>query len=209
MILLIDNYDSFVFNLARYVGELGFERCVKRNDEITLDEIEHLNPSHIIISPGPCTPLQAGISMRVIEHFGVLRVPILGVCLGHQAIGQVFGGTILRAKHPMHGKSSLITHNEQSLFKDIPNPLRVARYHSLIVSEVDLPDSLSVTARCNRGEVMGLQHRDLPIFGVQFHPESVLTDCGHSLLRNFLQLGCPWHLNIQSQPSNRVIKLTN
>jgi para-aminobenzoate synthetase component 2 len=186
MILLIDNYDSFVYNLARYVGELGFERIVKRNDHVTLHEIEQLQPSHIIISPGPCAPLQAGISLEVIRYFGERRVPILGVCLGHQAIGQVYGGEIVRAKHPMHGKSSLITHDEVGLFAGLANPMRVARYHSLIVNEDNLPQQLQVTARCDRGEIMALQHRTLPVFGVQFHPESVLTEQGYALLRNFL-----------------------
>jgi anthranilate synthase/aminodeoxychorismate synthase-like glutamine amidotransferase len=186
MILLIDNYDSFVFNLARYISELGFERCVKRNDQVTLQEIEILNPSHIIISPGPCTPSHAGISMSVIRYFGERGVPILGVCLGHQAIGQVYGGTVTRAKHPMHGKSSLIMHNNTALFSDLSNPLRVARYHSLIVSDEQLPQELEVTARCEAGEIMALQHRHFPVFGVQFHPESVLTEGGHELVSNFL-----------------------
>jgi anthranilate synthase/aminodeoxychorismate synthase-like glutamine amidotransferase len=185
MILLIDNYDSFVYNLARYVSELGYERVVKRNDEISLTEIELLNPSHIIISPGPCTPLEAGISMDVIREFGS-RIPILGVCLGHQAIGQVYGGIVARAKHPMHGKASLITHDQTKLFSGLPNPLNVARYHSLIVSEENFPANLQITARCEAGEIMSLQHRTYPIYGVQFHPESVLTQSGHQLLANFL-----------------------
>lgn len=185
MILLIDNYDSFVYNLARYVNELGFAACVKRNDQVSLAEIEVLNPSHIIISPGPCTPLQAGISMDVIRIFGS-RIPLLGVCLGHQAIGQVFAGTIGKAKHPMHGKSSCITHNEQHIFKGLNNPLRVARYHSLVVSDENFPKELSITARCEAGEIMALRHQEWPIVGVQFHPESVLTECGYDLLRNFL-----------------------
>jgi anthranilate synthase/aminodeoxychorismate synthase-like glutamine amidotransferase len=186
MIVLIDNYDSFVFNLARYVSELGYDYCVKRNDKITLKEIENLNPSHIIISPGPCTPLQAGISMPVIRHFSQREIPILGVCLGHQAIGEVYGGTIQRAKYPMHGKSALIQHNNMGLFAGLPNPLRVARYHSLIVSDDHFPEELTVTARCNAGEMMALQHKSKPIFGVQFHPESILTEQGHDLLNRFL-----------------------
>lgn len=186
MILLIDNYDSFVFNLSRYVSELGFQPCVKRNNQVSLQEIEALNPSHIIISPGPCTPLQAGISMDVIQHFGERKVPILGVCLGHQAIGQVFGGTVLRAKRPMHGKSSLIQHIGENVFANLPNPLRVARYHSLIVSDEDFPSMLKVTAYCDEGEIMALQHRSFPIFGVQFHPESILTEKGYDLINNFL-----------------------
>lgn len=185
MILLIDNYDSFVYNLARYVGELGYERFVKRNDKISLDEIILLNPSHIIISPGPYAPEQAGISMDVIRYFGS-HIPILGVCLGHQAIGQVYGGIITRAKNPMHGKSSLIIHDERNIFKGLENPLRVARYHSLIVSEENLPQELSIIARDEAGEIMALQHNDFPVFGVQFHPESVLTQGGYQLLQNFL-----------------------
>jgi len=185
MILLIDNYDSFVYNLARYVGELGFQRCVARNDAMSLTEIEDLQPSHIIISPGPCAPEQAGISMSVIQHFGS-RIPILGVCLGHQAIGQVYGGKIERAKRPMHGKSSHVTHAAKGLFQDIPNPLSVGRYHSLIVSEEGLSKDLEITARSEEGEIMALAHREHPVMGVQFHPESVLTDKGYELLKNFI-----------------------
>jgi anthranilate synthase/aminodeoxychorismate synthase-like glutamine amidotransferase len=184
MILLIDNYDSFVYNLARYVSELGFKRCVKRNDQITLDEITTLNPSHIIISPGPRAPDQAGISLELVRHFGE-RIPILGVCLGHQVIAQAYGGIITRAQRPMHGKTSSIMHNEKDLFEKIPNPLQAARYHSLIVDETNFPTILSVTARCDKGEVMGLRHNVFPVFGVQFHPESVLTQHGHILLKNF------------------------
>ena len=186
MIVLIDNYDSFVYNLARYVSELGVEPLVKRNDQISLAEIAALNPSHIIISPGPCTPLQAGISMDVIRTFAS-DIPILGVCLGHQAIGQVFGGVIAKAKYPMHGKASLITHDQQAIFAGLKNPLRVARYHSLVVSDEDFPTALCVTARCDAGEIMALRHRDYPVIGVQFHPESVLTELGYDLLRNFIQ----------------------
>lgn len=185
MILLIDNYDSFVYNLARYVGELGFERLVKRNDAMTLEEIKALKPSHIIVSPGPKAPEQAGISMAVIREF-TGRIPILGVCLGHQAIGQVFGGVVARAKRPLHGKASLISHDRKNLFRNLPNPLRVARYHSLIVSDENFPSELNVTARCEGGEIMALEHRDYPVFGVQFHPESVLTEGGYDLLKNFL-----------------------
>jgi anthranilate synthase/aminodeoxychorismate synthase-like glutamine amidotransferase len=188
MIVLLDNYDSFVFNLARYVSELGFQRCVKRNDQTSLEEIEALNPSHIIISPGPCAPLQAGISMDVIQYFGERRIPILGVCLGHQAIGQVYGSTVMRAKRPMHGKSSLVQHTGDGLFANLPNPLRAARYHSLIVDELHLSSMLKITARCNIGEIMALEHRYLPIFGVQFHPESVLTEMGYELINNFLKM---------------------
>lgn len=183
MILLIDNYDSFVYNLARYVSELGFSRIVKRNDAITLAEIEALNPSHIILSPGPSAPEQAGITMAVIEHFGS-SIPILGVCLGHQAIGQVYGGLVSRAEKAIHGKSAIIKHNGEKIFSGLKNPLSVARYHSLIVSVV--PPILEVTASSLTGEVMGLAHRQYPVFGVQFHPESVLSECGHELMRNFL-----------------------
>lgn len=185
MILLIDNYDSFVYNLARYVGELGFARLVVRNDAINLCEIEQMNPSHIIISPGPCAPDQAGISLDVIKRFNS-SIPILGVCLGHQAIGQAFGGKVVRAKNPMHGKASYITHDAQKIFLNIENPLRVGRYHSLIVSDDHFPEELLVTARCEHGEIMSLRHRLYPVYGVQFHPESVLTTSGHAILKNFL-----------------------
>ena len=187
MILLIDNYDSFVYNLARYVSELGFAPHVVRNDAITLEKISELSPSHIIISPGPCTPNEAGISMEVIQHLGS-STPLLGVCLGHQAIGQVYGGRVLSAKRPMHGKASQITHDEKGIFAQLDNPLKVARYHSLIVSDDDFPSALCVTARCEVGEIMALRHREYPIFGVQFHPESVLTQQGHDLLRNFIRM---------------------
>lgn len=187
MILFIDNFDSFVHNLARHVRELHFKTTVRRNNDITLAEIETLKPTHIIISPGPCAPQQAGISMEVIRHFGQ-SVPILGVCLGHQAIGEVYGGRIERAKRPMHGKASSIYHHASSLFQGLPSPLQVGRYHSLIVSEQGLPEILKVTARCEEGEIMGLQHSTYPVFGVQFHPESVLTDHGYQLLSHFLAI---------------------
>ena len=187
MILLIDNYDSFVYNLARYVSELGFERIVKRNNAITIDEIKLLRPSHIIISPGPRAPDQAGISLQVVRELGA-TIPILGVCLGHQVIGQAYGGKVVRAQHPMHGKSSIITHNELGIFKGIKKELPVARYHSLIVRETDLPAELEVIARDLAGEIMGLAHREFLVYGVQFHPESVLTHNGHDLLNNFLQI---------------------
>lgn len=185
MILLIDNYDSFVHNLARYVRELGYETIVKRNTDISLQETANLNPSHIIISPGPCTPSEAGISMDVIKYFGP-TIPILGVCLGHQAIGQVYGGKVVRAKHPMHGKASEISHNGKTLFLGIENPIKVARYHSLVIADESFSVELQVTARCSNGEIMAVKHRQYPVFGVQFHPESVLTDCGYELLQNFL-----------------------
>ncbi|MEN8172604.1 MAG: aminodeoxychorismate/anthranilate synthase component II [Chloroflexota bacterium] len=187
MILIIDNYDSFVYNLARYVSELGHERRVVRNNEITLDEIARLAPSHIIVSPGPCTPNEAGISNDVIEHFGA-SIPILGVCLGHQCIGQVYGGRIVLAKQPVHGKTSPITHDGAGVFQGIPSPFNATRYHSLILKRADLPDDLIVTANSPDGEIMGLRHRKHPVVGVQFHPEAVLTEGGYTLLGNFLKL---------------------
>lgn len=187
MILLIDNYDSFVYNLARYVNELGFSCVVKRNDAISLAAISEMNPSHIIISPGPCTPNEAGISMDLIRAFAGI-FPILGVCLGHQAIGQVYGATVSRARRPMHGKSSLITHAQKELFRGLENPLRVGRYHSLIVEAENFPEDLEITARCEMGEVMAIKHKKFPVMGVQFHPESVLTESGYALLNNFLQM---------------------
>ncbi len=186
MVVLIDNYDSFVYNLARYVGELGYAHQVFRHDAITIDELRTLNPSHIIISPGPGDPQQAGISLEIFNHFSG-SVPILGVCLGHQALGEAFGGRVVRAKCPMHGKASQISHSGTGIFKNIPNPLIVARYHSLIVESESLPESLRVTAWSAEGEIMALEHRSLPVLGVQFHPESVLTEYGYELLRNFLE----------------------
>lgn len=184
MILLIDNYDSFVHNLARYVRELGYATEVHRNDALTLDQIETLQPSHIILSPGPCTPNQAGITLDVIHHFAK-HIPILGVCLGHQAIGQAFGGEIIQAKHPTHGKASVIHHNETGIFQDIPSPMKAARYHSLVVAKINLPACLDIIATTDDGDIMGLQHHTYPTFGVQFHPESILTEGGHQLLLNF------------------------
>lgn len=185
MILLIDNYDSFVYNLARYVGELGFSRRVFRNNEITLEEIQSLNPSHIILSPGPCAPDQAGISLELVKKFSGL-IPILGVCLGHQAIGQAYGALITKAKRPMHGKSSLINHNDHALFRGLPELLTVGRYHSLIVDEQGLSPEIEIIARSEEGEVMAIAHKKHPVFGLQFHPESVMTEHGHHLLKNFL-----------------------
>lgn len=184
MILLIDNYDSFVYNLARYVSELGHAFIVKRNDQITLQEIAELKPSHIILSPGPKAPNQAGICLDVIKEFGK-TIPILGVCLGHQAIGQAYGGKVARARHPMHGKSSLMSHHKNTIFKDMPNPLRIGRYHSLIVTDEFLPQELEVIARCEHGEIMAIKVKDHPVFGVQFHPESIMTEGGYQLLENF------------------------
>lgn len=192
MILLIDNYDSFVYNLAQYLGELGWEPAVYRNDALTPDEVEKMSPSHIVISPGPGTPLDAGVSNELISRFGG-RIPILGVCLGHQCIGHVYGGRIVRAPVPMHGKSSSVYHDGRTVFLGLPNPFNAARYHSLMISPDSVPDCLEVSARTDTGEIMGVRHREWVVEGVQFHPESVLTDMGHELLRNFLgQCSATW-----------------
>ncbi|GAV20061.1 anthranilate synthase component II [Mariprofundus micogutta] len=185
MILVIDNYDSFTFNLVQYLGELGETPLVYRNDKITLDEIADLKPDHLLVSPGPCTPHEAGISTEVIRRFSG-EIPILGVCLGHQSISAVFGGQVIRAPRLMHGKTSLIEHNGEGVFKGLPSPFTATRYHSLIVPE-PLPDCLVKTAWTGEGELMGLRHREHPTFGVQFHPESILTEHGHAMLKNFLQ----------------------
>jgi anthranilate synthase/aminodeoxychorismate synthase-like glutamine amidotransferase len=185
MILVIDNYDSFVHNLARYLRELGWATQVVRNDGFSLDDIAALRPSHIVISPGPCTPNEAGISVSTVRRFGS-SIPILGVCLGHQSIGQAFGGRIVRARRPMHGKTSMIRHNNGGIFAGLPNPLQATRYHSLVVAKEDLPEDLMITAESQEGEIMALAHRRHPIVGVQFHPEAVLTEHGYDLLRNFL-----------------------
>lgn len=185
MILIIDNYDSFTYNLAQYLGELGREPVVYRNDSLTLEDIEDLAPSHIIISPGPCTPLEAGISNDVLWRFSG-RIPILGVCLGHQCIGYVFGGQVVRAPVPTHGKSSLIKHDGKKVYIDLPNPFEAGRYHSLVVKRETLPSSLALTAQTGDGVVMGIRHRDYVVEGVQFHPESIMTGEGHRLLSNFL-----------------------
>lgn len=186
MILLIDNYDSFVYNLARYVSQLGFVYQVKRNDEITIDDIIAINPTHIILSPGPCTPNQAGITLDVIRFFAQ-KIPILGICLGHQAIGQAFGGKIIKASKPTHGKASLIYHNEKGIFNNVQTPFWAARYHSLVISADNFPeDALVITAHSEDGDIMGIQHKQHKIIGVQFHPESVLTENGYQLLLNFL-----------------------
>ena len=187
MLLLIDNYDSFTYNLAQYLGELGAEVRVERNDALTVDEVAALAPARIVISPGPCTPNEAGISLEVIRRLAG-TVPILGVCLGHQAIGQAFGGKVVRAAKVMHGKTSKIFHDEAGLFRGLPNPIEATRYHSLVVEPGSLPPSLRVTAKTWNEEIMGLQHRELPVFGVQFHPESILTVSGKQLLANFLAL---------------------
>jgi anthranilate synthase/aminodeoxychorismate synthase-like glutamine amidotransferase len=188
MVLLIDNYDSFTYNLAQYFGELGAEVAVHRNDRITLEEIEALKPSHLVISPGPGRPENAGISVDVLKTFGP-RLPILGVCLGHQAMGYAFGGRVVNASVLMHGKTSDVEHDGKGVFRDIAQGFTAARYHSLVVSPEGLPDALEITARTiGDGTVMGLRHREYPMHGVQFHPESVLTGPGHQLLRNFLEL---------------------
>lgn len=184
-LLLIDNYDSFTYNLVQYLGELGEEVRVVRNDEVTVDDIARLAPARIVISPGPCTPAEAGISLPLIERFAG-RVPILGVCLGHQAIGAAFGGRVVRAKQVMHGKTSLIRHNGVGVFRGLPDPFTAIRYHSLALECETLPGCLEVTAWTDDGEIMGLRHRELPVQGVQFHPESILTEHGHALLANFL-----------------------
>ena len=187
MILVLDNYDSFTFNLVQYFGELGAQLHVVRNDQITIAEIEALAPERIVISPGPCTPHEAGLSNEVIRTFST-RMPILGVCLGHQCIGEVFGGDVVRADRLMHGKTSPILHTGQGVFKNLPSPFEATRYHSLIVQRDTLPDVLTITAETAEGEIMGLQHKTLPVHGVQFHPESILTSEGKRLLQNFLEL---------------------
>ncbi|MBM7606537.1 para-aminobenzoate synthetase component 2 [Metabacillus crassostreae] len=185
MILMIDNYDSFTFNLVQYLGELGEELMVKRNDEITISEIEQLNPQFLMISPGPCSPNEAGISMEAIEYFAG-KIPIFGVCLGHQSIAQVFGGDVIRAERLMHGKTSEINHNGDTIFKNMENPFTATRYHSLIVKNETLPDCLEVTAWTDENEIMAVRHKTLPIEGVQFHPESIMTSFGKDLLKNFI-----------------------
>ena len=187
MLLVIDNYDSFTYNLVQYFGELGADPLVKRNDEITPDEIAALRPERIVISPGPCTPHEAGISCEVIRRFGP-ATPLLGVCLGHQAIGQVFGGDVVRADRLMHGKTSPILHHGTGVFAGLPNPYDATRYHSLLVQRSTFPAALEITAETAEGEIMGLRHREFPIHGVQFHPESILTLEGKRLLKNFLAL---------------------
>jgi anthranilate synthase component II len=185
MLLMIDNYDSFTYNLVQYFGELGEDVRVFRNDEITLDQIAALSPDRICISPGPCTPNEAGVSLGVFERFAG-RVPILGVCLGHQALGQAFGGKVIRAKTLMHGKTSPVAHTGVGVFASLPTPFEAARYHSLAVERASLPACLEVTAWTVDGEIMGLRHKTLPVEGVQFHPESIATEHGHTMLRNFL-----------------------
>jgi anthranilate synthase/aminodeoxychorismate synthase-like glutamine amidotransferase len=189
MILLIDNYDSFTYNLVQYFAELGEQVLVRRNDEISLTQIAAIRPSSLVISPGPCSPDQAGISLAAIQHFAG-QIPILGVCLGHQAIAQAFGAKVVRAKTVMHGKNSLIKHRGQGLFKGLKNPLSVTRYHSLVVDKESVPDDFSIEAwtAADESEIMALSHKKLPVYGVQFHPEAILTEQGHQLLQNFLTL---------------------
>lgn len=191
MLLMIDNYDSFTYNVVQYLGELGADVHVHRNDEITIEQIRDLNPEKIVISPGPCTPNEAGVSLQVLEQFKG-KLPILGICLGHQSIGQAFGGDIVRASRVMHGKTSPVYHNDTGVFKGLPNPLTATRYHSLVIDKNTLPDCLEITAWTNNEdgsmeEIMGVRHKEFDIEGVQFHPESILTECGHELLNNFLK----------------------
>lgn len=186
MILMIDNYDSFTYNLVQYLGEMGQQLKVFRNDKITVDQIEEMKPEKIVISPGPCTPNEAGVSVEVIKHFAG-KTPILGVCLGHQSIGQAFGGEVVRAQRLMHGKTSLIHHDGEGVFKDMPNPFEATRYHSLIIRRETIPDCLQITAETDQREIMGVRHKDYPIEGVQFHPESILTQEGKLLLKNFVE----------------------
>jgi anthranilate synthase component 2 len=189
-LLMIDNYDSFTYNLVQYFGELGAEVLVHRNDEIGLADIESLKPSHLVVSPGPCSPAEAGISVAAIQHFAG-KLPILGVCLGHQSIGAAFGGRIIRAQQLMHGKTSVIHTSQQGVFANLPKDYTVNRYHSLAIERSSCPTDLEVTAWTDDGEIMGVRHRSLPIEGVQFHPESILTEHGHALLNNFLKTPAP------------------
>lgn len=186
-ILVVDNYDSFTYNLVQYLGSLGAELTVKRNDKVSIKEVEEMNPDGILISPGPCTPAEAGVSVEIVKSF-YKRTPILGVCLGHQSIGVAFGGKIVRAKRLMHGKVSQIYHTGEGVFKDIPSPFTAVRYHSLVIERESLPEVLKLTAWSEDEEIMGVQHRDYPVYGVQFHPESVLSEHGMDILRNFLEL---------------------
>jgi anthranilate synthase component 2 len=186
MLLMIDNYDSFTYNLVQYLGELGEEVVVRRNDQVSLGEIEAMNPARIVVSPGPCTPNEAGVSVPAIERFAG-KIPVLGVCLGHQSIGQAFGGRVVHAREVMHGKTSAISHTGEGVFRSLPNPFQATRYHSLVIERESLPDCLEVTAWTADGEIMGVRHKSLPVEGVQFHPEAILTEHGHALLRNFLE----------------------
>ncbi len=186
MLLMIDNYDSFTYNLVQYFAELGADVVVYRNDEIGVEQIAEINPDHLVISPGPCTPTEAGISVAAIQRFAG-KIPILGVCLGHQSIGQAFGGKIIHARQLMHGKTSLIHHHGNSVFTGLPTPFTATRYHSLVIERATLPDCLEITAWTDDGEIMGVRHKTLTVHGVQFHPESILTEHGHAMLKNFLE----------------------
>jgi anthranilate synthase component 2 len=186
MLLMIDNYDSFTYNLVQYFGELGEDVQTWRNDEITLEEVERLAPARVVISPGPCTPNEAGVSVPLLQRFAG-KMPILGVCLGHQAIGAAFGGKVVLAQRVMHGKTSPVTHTGTGVFKGLPSPYTVTRYHSLAIERASLPDCLEITAWTDDGEIMGVRHREFAVQGVQFHPESILTEHGHALLKNFLE----------------------
>jgi anthranilate synthase component II len=186
MLLMIDNYDSFTYNLVQYFGELRVEVTTVRNDQIDVADIAALKPSRLVLSPGPCTPNEAGVCLEALRHFAG-RLPILGVCLGHQAIGAAFGGKVVRAEVPMHGKTSRVRHSAQGMFADLPQDFDVVRYHSLVVERDSLPEALEITAEVDNGEIMGLRHKTLPVEGVQFHPESILSEHGHAMLRNFLQ----------------------
>jgi anthranilate synthase/aminodeoxychorismate synthase-like glutamine amidotransferase len=190
MLFILDNYDSFTYNLVQYFGEMGAEVIVRRNDQVSVRDVEDLHPAHIVVSPGPCTPQDAGISIELVRHFAG-KVPVLGVCLGHQAIGAAFGGSVVRAPHLMHGKTSQITHDDRTVFRGLPKPMQATRYHSLIVAENDLPPELEISATTTESDssqtIMGLRHRRFPVEGVQFHPESVLTDSGKQLLKNFFE----------------------
>jgi len=188
MLLVIDNYDSFTFNLVQLIGGMGYELVVKRNDEIDLEGIRRLAPTHLLVSPGPCTPNEAGISVAAIREFAG-KIPILGVCLGHQSIGVAFGGRVIRAERLMHGKTSMVTHDGKGIYAGVSNPFEAMRYHSLIVEEATLPECLYVTARSERDELMGLRHASLLVEGVQFHPESIMTREGGKILKNFMELG--------------------
>jgi len=190
VILLIDNYDSFVYNLAQYIGELGWEPAVYRNDAIVPDEIEKLAPSHIVVSPGPGTPLDAGISNEVVRYFAG-KIPVLGVCLGHQCIGYVYGGEIVRSHLPMHGKTSIIHHDGKTIYSGVASPFPAGRYHSLVIKPGSFSDKLEVSARTESGEIMGVRHKDYVVEGIQFHPESILTEVGHDILKNFLNVSHP------------------
>ena len=187
MILVIDNYDSFTYNLVQYLGELGVEMQIRRNDEVTIDQIHALQPERILISPGPCSPRESGLSNQIIKTFGP-TIPLFGVCLGHQCIGHTFGGEVVVNYRMMHGKTSPIRHNGQDLFESMPNPFEATRYHSLVIKRESIPDCLEITAESDEGEIMGVRHKELPIWGVQFHPESILTQEGRTIMKNFLKL---------------------